>query len=739
MHTTTSRTRHAPCAVRLSRRTECAAYIEMKQIMLPRLLTAAWAAAVVLLTVVSPVRGDAVEQNTAQRLRITSRASMLHLGSIDSFDITEGGVRAAKYLIQALEGKQPEAARAAIDVYEHITPKENFGGEYTALAWFCEYLLASGAEKAEMLKNRYVAAYYRFFADNNYAALREYLKRKYKTEKFADHGTRKAHRRLGFLEDFILFNNPRRERWERSSKMIASLGLKPGDKVADIGCGPGYFTFRFADIVGPRGHVYAVDTNDLHCDYVAQLVKQLGATNVTPIQGRFDDVKVDAKVDLAFMCSLYHIIYATSSERIKDNLIASIKKTLKPDGTLVVVDNALVEDQTLPYHGPYMAKELIIGQLRNYGFRHVATHQFIVQRYMLVFKLDPTPPPPSAVPVAGTPDELQLVSKASLIHIPNDAVPDLTSSGGQQAAKLFLAAMEKNDKQAARQAARLYGELIPQEKFGDEYTAFQWFCEYLAAAPAEQETLRSGKCHAEYFQYLAGNDFAVLKKYVQYRYRTDKRLEELGAPGEDDDTNLRPHISDDQMSFWRDFILFNNPKRPQWEKTEKMLDFLQLKPGQAVADVGCGPGYFTFKFAEIVGKAGRVYATDTNKEHLDYIAPLAAKYAPNVEIVASRLNDTRLPPHSVDLVFMCSLYGVVYTTSLEMVTDQFIDSIRTALKLGGRLVIVDNAVVKEGEIPYHGPYIAKEFIIAQMKHYGFRLADSAQFIPQRYVLVFQAP
>ena len=87
------------------------------------------------------------------------------------------------------------------------------------------------------------------------------------------------------------------------------------------------------------------------------------------------------------MCSLYHFIYAAASEEERESFIGSIKRRLKPDGSLVIVDNALVEDQTLPYHGPYIAKELVIRQLKHYGFTLVAAHQFIPQRYMLVFKL----------------------------------------------------------------------------------------------------------------------------------------------------------------------------------------------------------------------------------------------------------------------------------------------------------------------------------------------------------------
>lgn len=670
------------------------------------------------------------------RLPITSKMSQLHLGSIDSFDITPGGVRAARYLLDALENGRTQAAREALSIYQRITPQENFGGEYTALAWFCEYLAADEAGRAEMLKDRYAESYFHFFADKDFATLREYLKRKYKIVKLGDEGTPKANRRIGFLEDFILFNNPRRERWEKSSRMIAALGLKRGDVVADVGCGPGYFTFKFAELVGPQGRVYAIDTNELHNRYVAALAEKLKFNNIRSVKGRFDDIQVDAKIDCAFMCSLYHIIYATSSESQKDAFIGSIRKALKKDGRFVVVDNGMVEDQTLPYHGPYIARELIIGQLRHYGFRLVASHQFIPQRYMLVFQLDPNPLPAAAALLRGTPDGIEITSKASLIHIPLDAAPDMTLDG-RKAARVFLKAMQTHDPRTAEKAAAMYRELIPKEKFGDEYSAFLWFCQFLQEPKDRQDAHLRQKYLGDYVDYLAGNDFAVLKDYVKDRYRLDKEEEILGPPEAEIDADFRPHVTRDQSAFWRDFVLFNNPYREQWEKTGKIIDFLDVRPGQTVADLGCGPGYYTMKFAELVGKGGHVFAVDTNPAHLEYVRGLARKYAANVEPVQGKLNDAMLPAKSCDTVVLCSLYAVVYTTSMEMVKDQFVQSIRRALKPGGRLVIVDNAVVGEGVLPYHGPFIAKELVIAQLEHYGFRLAKTAQFIPQRYVLAFE--
>ncbi|MDP8957777.1 MAG: hypothetical protein M3N51_00920, partial [Actinomycetota bacterium] len=57
------------------------------------------------------------------------------------------------------------------------------------------------------------------------------------------------------------YSGLRRDRWQQPERVVAELGLQPGDRVADLGAGGGYFTFRLARAVGPSGVVYAVDTD----------------------------------------------------------------------------------------------------------------------------------------------------------------------------------------------------------------------------------------------------------------------------------------------------------------------------------------------------------------------------------------------------------------------------------------------------------------------------------------------
>ncbi|HYZ64304.1 MAG TPA: hypothetical protein VE650_17780, partial [Acetobacteraceae bacterium] len=85
--------------------------------------------------------------------------------------------------------------------------------------------------------------------------------------------------------------------------------------------------------------------------------------------------------------------------------VHSVKDAIGPNGTLFLADNGLVPPGVLPYHGPYVAKELLIAQMLNYGFELIAEHQFIPQRYLLVLRNAPrtaVAPPPGGGP-AGPP------------------------------------------------------------------------------------------------------------------------------------------------------------------------------------------------------------------------------------------------------------------------------------------------------------------------------------------------
>ncbi|WGS03117.1 methyltransferase domain-containing protein (plasmid) [Bradyrhizobium sp. ISRA443] len=341
-----------------------------------------------------PPQVGSTTQTVTINVPINSDVSLVHVGSNDSFAITAEGRQAATLLLNALEEpdevKAHEDAVKASSIYDQIIPRENYGGEYSALQWFADYIAADPAKRPSFLRDPQVAFFFHVYGSDNFAVLKEYLFRKYRLREIGDEETKAGQDRKVWLEDTILFENPRRESWERSSELLKRLDVKPGEKIADVGSGPGYFSFRFAKLAGSAGRVYAIEMNADHLRYIEQAKKAMAVNNVFTVETDGKSVGlagIQTKVDAIFLCSLYHNMYAMSTKPERDSFIASIKESLTDNGRLFLVDNGLVPPGVLPYHGPYVAKELIIGQMLNYGFELVKEDQYIPQRYLLVFKV----------------------------------------------------------------------------------------------------------------------------------------------------------------------------------------------------------------------------------------------------------------------------------------------------------------------------------------------------------------
>lgn len=101
-------------------------------------------------------------------LDVSTKRSLIHLGSLDSFDITEGGKKAGRCILEYLEEGNPERLKRAVQIYEELIPNENFGGEYTALEWLCKLWLAPEEEQKRMLSYPPVRGFYELLAENNF-------------------------------------------------------------------------------------------------------------------------------------------------------------------------------------------------------------------------------------------------------------------------------------------------------------------------------------------------------------------------------------------------------------------------------------------------------------------------------------------------------------------------------------------------------------------------------------------
>ncbi len=133
-----------------------------------------------------------------------------------------------------------------------------------------------------------------------------------------------------------------REREERSDLLLPMLKLKPGAVVADVGAGTGYYSRRLANLVGPRGRVYAVDVQPEMVAMLRSLARKRGLGQLTPVLGAVDDVKLPAaSLDMAIMVDVYHEL------EFPYEVLASIVRALRPGGEVVFVEYR-AEDARVP-------------------------------------------------------------------------------------------------------------------------------------------------------------------------------------------------------------------------------------------------------------------------------------------------------------------------------------------------------------------------------------------------------
>lgn len=126
------------------------------------------------------------------------------------------------------------------------------------------------------------------------------------------------------------------------------------------------------------------------------------------------------------------------------------------------------------------------------------------------------------------------------------------------------------------------------------------------------------------------------------------------------------------------------PERMEEERPDRVLAALELKPGMAVADIGAGSGYYSWRIAERVGARGTVYAVDIQPEMVRLLQrQMTQRGAANVEAILGAPTDPRLPAGALDLALMVDVYH-----ELEY-PYEMLASITRALKPGGRLVFVE--------------------------------------------------
>ncbi len=175
------------------------------------------------------------------------------------------------------------------------------------------------------------------------------------------------------------------------------------------------------------------------------------------------------------------------------------------------------------------------------------------------------------------------------------------------------------------------------------------------------------------------------------------------------------------------------PEREAEEKPQLLVDQMELRPTDVVADIGAGTGYFTFRLAAEVPQ-GRVLAVDIQQEMLDLlIANAKQRGIANVEPVLGATADPKLPAGGVDAVLMVDAYHE-FDHPREMMA-----AVVASLKPGGRVILVeyrgeDPAVQIK---PLHKMTEAQA--VVEMGAAGLDHVETKRVLPQQHLMIFRKP
>jgi len=171
--------------------------------------------------------------------------------------------------------------------------------------------------------------------------------------------------------------DPKRDAWQKPDEVVKALGLSPGQVVCDVGAGPGYFTLRLADAVGPSGHVYAVD---VEAPLLVALRERLGAARqVTPVLSVEDDPLLPPDAcDLVLLVDTFH--------HFPDGVayLWRLASSLRPGGRIVNIDFHRRETPVGPPLAKRVAREDFLAAAASAGLSVTAEHDFLPHQYFLV-------------------------------------------------------------------------------------------------------------------------------------------------------------------------------------------------------------------------------------------------------------------------------------------------------------------------------------------------------------------
>src|SRR5262245_46686713 len=174
--------------------------------------------------------------------------------------------------------------------------------------------------------------------------------------------------RQGWVPAPLNVQDEDREKYQRPADVLKALEISPGDWVADVGAGNGYYARHMADLVGPTGKVFGKDIDDYAIETMQKRVKTLGLRNLEIVKRTDDDPRLPANsLSAVLIINAYHHFVDPQA------MLSEILRPLKPGGRLVIGDYSnpdhrnLSRENQLSIHE--IASQLVQAELSVAGFQ----------------------------------------------------------------------------------------------------------------------------------------------------------------------------------------------------------------------------------------------------------------------------------------------------------------------------------------------------------------------------------
>lgn len=175
------------------------------------------------------------------------------------------------------------------------------------------------------------------------------------------------------------FDDPARDAWQMPARVIDALALKPGQSVADIGAGTGYFSSRLAR-ASAAPTVYAVDIEPSMVQYLQGRAAKEGLKNLRAVQAGADGPNLPSPVDTILIVDTFHHI----PNRVA--YFTALKRSLKPGGTLAIVDFKKDSPSGPPAEFRFTPDQ-ISAELAQAGFVLAERHDFLPRQLFLTYRV----------------------------------------------------------------------------------------------------------------------------------------------------------------------------------------------------------------------------------------------------------------------------------------------------------------------------------------------------------------